>query len=80
MTKDIDINDNNEKSSYDATADRRVFTVEMYRERKYHGEHIRRMVKLKKMADIREKVFSRMLERRMDQPVPPKGPHLRIVK
>jgi hypothetical protein len=49
-------------------------------EKKFHGEHTRRMAELKMLADVQERVVSRMLERSIEKTDQPKVPHLRVVK
>jgi hypothetical protein len=78
MTNDID--GNKEKSPYEAAADLGAIKMEIHRERKYYGEHTKRMAKLKKMAAVQEKVIHRMLDRSIAESDQPKRPHLTIVK
>ena len=80
MTKDMDSNDNKEKSSYEAAADLGAIKMEIHRERKYYGEHTQRMAKLKKLAELQEIVVHRMLDSSIEKSTQPKRPHLTVVK
>ena len=78
MTKDID--DNKENSPYEAAADLGAIKMEMYRERKYYGDHTKRLAELKELAALQEKVVQRMLDRSIEEHDQPKRPHLTVVK
>ena len=78
MKKDID--DNNDNSPYEAAADLGAIKMEMYREKKYYGEHTKRMAKLKKLAELQEIVVHRMLDNSIEESDQPKRPHLTVVK
>lgn len=54
--------------------------LEMKREKRYDGEHTRRMAELKKMTALQEKVITRILERSIDKPTHIKRPQLKVVK
>ena len=57
-----------------------VVILEMKPERRYFGEHTRRMAELKKRAALQEKVITRILERSVEKPAHPKKPQLKVIK
>ena len=71
---------NQERPSYDVGADLGALILAMEREEKYYGKHTKRMVELKKLADVQSRVLSRTLERENEKSQQPKRPHLTVVK
>jgi len=64
----------------ESAADLGAVILEMTREKRYFGEHTRRMAALKKMAALQEKVITRILERSVEKPAHPQRPQLKIIK
>ena len=64
----------------ESAADPGAVILKMTSEKRYFGEHTRRMAALKKMAALQEKVITRMLERCVEKPAHPERPELKIVK
>jgi len=64
----------------ESAADLSAVILEMKREKRYFGEHTRRMAALKKMAALQEKVITRILERSVEKPAHPQRPELKIIK
>ena len=54
--------------------------MKIYREKKYYGEHTKRMAKLKKLAELQERIIHRMLDKSQEEHDQPKRPHLTVVK
>ena len=72
-----DIGDN---SPYEAAADLGAIKMEIYREKRYYGEHTKRMAELKRLAELQEMVVLRMLDKSVEEYNQPKRPHLTVVK
>ena len=71
---------NQERPLYDIAADLGEIVLEMEREKKYYGEHTKRMQELTMLAEIQGKVFDKALARDIERSNQPKKPHLKIVK
>jgi hypothetical protein len=71
---------NQDTPQEESAADPGAVILEITREKRYYGEHTRRMATLKKMAALQEKVITRMLERSVEKPAHPKRPQLKLVK
>ena len=71
---------NEERPLEDAAADLGAIILDMEREKKYYGEHTKRMADLVKLADVQRRVVSRMLDNSIEKSNQPKRPHLTIVK
>ena len=71
---------NQERPLEDAAADLGAIILKMEYEKKYYGEHTKRMADLEKLAEVQRRVVSRMLGNRIDKSAPPKRPHLTVVK
>ena len=78
MKKDID--DNNDISLHEAAADLGAIKMEIFRKKKYYGEHTKRMAELKKLAELQEMVVHRMLDKSVEEHNQPKRSHLTVVK
>ena len=71
---------NQERPMEAAAADLGAIILEMEREKKYYGEHTKRMAESTKLAEVQHRVMSRMLDRAIENTDQPKKPHLKIVK
>jgi hypothetical protein len=71
---------NEERPLEDVAADLGALILNMEHEKKYYGEHTKRMADLEKLAEIQRRVVSRMLDNSIDKSDQPKRPHLVIVK
>ena len=71
---------NEERPLQDCAADLGVIILEMEREKKYYGEHTRRMAELTKLAEVQQRVLSRALDRSLGDANEPKRPHLTVVR
>jgi hypothetical protein len=69
-----------ERPLEDVAADLGAIILEMEREKKYYGEHTKRVEELKKLADVQDRVFTRTLARDIEKSTHPERPHLTIVK
>jgi len=63
---------NQERPIQDAAADLGAIVLEMDHEKKYYGEHTKRMTDLMKLAEVQGRVVSRMLDNSIDKSDPPK--------
>jgi hypothetical protein len=64
----------------ESAADPGAVILEMTNEKRYFGEHTRRITELKTMAALQEKVITRILERSVEKPAHPKKPQLKVIK
>ena len=86
MKKTPDISDiignafNQERPLEDVAADLGAIVLKMEQEKKYYGEHTKRMADLEKLAEVQRRVVFRMLDNSIDKSDPPKRPHLTVVK
>ena len=87
MTEIVNLGDiivnyfNQDKTLQETAADLGAIVLEMEREERYNGKHTRRMAELKKLADVQERVFSKMVDRINDDDLPPpKVPRLQSIQ
>ena len=71
---------NLERPLYDVSADLGAILSAMRREEKYYGKYTKRMVELKELAEVQDRIFTRTLARDIEKPTQPERPHLTIVK
>ena len=71
---------NQDRPLEDAAADLGALILDMEREKKYYGEHTKRMSDLMKLAEVQRRVVSKMLDNSIDKSDQPKRPHLTVVK
>ena len=71
---------NQDKTLYESAADLGAIILEMEREELHYGKHTKRLAELKKVAALQDTVVSRLLEKSIEKPEPPKRPHLTVVK
>ena len=71
---------NQERPPQEAAADLGSLLLEIDREKKYYGEHTQRLTELKMLAEVQERVVSRMLDNSIVNKDQPKRPHLIVVK
>ena len=64
----------------ESAADLGAIIVEMEREENYYRKHTRRLAELKRIAALQEIVVRRLLDRSIEKPGQPKGPHLTVVE
>ena len=67
---------NQDKTLYEAAADLGAIILEMEREKKYYGEHTQRMAELKRLADVQDRVVSKMMDESDDNTTRQEVPHL----
>ena len=85
MTEIVNLGDiivnyfNQDKTLQEAAADLGAIILEMDREEECYGKHSKRMVELKKLAEVQERVLSKMLDRTDDDLPLPKMPRLRVL-
>ena len=84
MTEIVNLGDiianyvNQDKTLQDAAADLGAIVLDFDREKKFYGEHTQRMAKLKKLADVQERVVSKMMDESDDNTPHPEMPHLDV--
>jgi hypothetical protein len=71
---------NQDKTLQETAADLGAIILEMKREEKYYGKHTKRMTELTKLAEVQQRVMSRLLDRAIENSDKPKRPRLKIVK
>ena len=71
---------NQDKTLQETAADLGAIILEMEREEQYYGKHTKRMAKLKKLAELQERIIHRMLDKSLEEHDQPKRPHLTVVK
>ena len=68
MTEIVNLGDiivnyfNQEKTLHETAADLGAIIFEIDREKKYYGENTQRMAELKKLAEVQERVVSKMMD------------------
>ena len=71
---------NQDKTLQETAADLGAIILEMEREEQYYGKHTNRMAKLKKLAELQERIIHRMLDKSQEEHDQPKRPRLTVVK
>ena len=64
----------------ECAADLGAIVFEMEREEKYYGKDSKRLAELEKLAEIQQRVVSRILDRSIEKADQPKRPYLTIVE
>ena len=84
MTEIVNLGDiivnyfNQEKTLQETAADLGAIIFEIDREKKYYGENTQRMAELKRLAELQERVVSKMMDRINDNTPQPKAPHMEV--
>ena len=86
MTEIVNLGDiianhfNQDKTLQETAADLGAIVLEIEREKKYYGEHTKRMSDLMKLAEVQHRVVSRMLDNSIDKSDLPTRPRLTVLK
>ena len=85
MTEIVNLGDiivnyfNQEKTLQEIAADLGAIIFEIDREKKYYGENTQRMAELKKLADVQERVVSKMMDEIDDNTPHPEVPRMEVL-
>jgi hypothetical protein len=71
---------NQESPPQEAAADLGALNLEMNRLKQRYRKYTKRMVELKKLADVQDRIFTRTLARDIEKSDQPERPHLKVVK
>ena len=69
---------NQDKTLYEAAADLGAIILEIEREKKYYGELTQRMAELKRLADVQDRVVSKIMDESDDNTTRHEVPHLEV--